>query len=87
MRWKSLEWHQYHAPLVLFSAGWSEKVFDQKFWRTEEESLSARLTPGPCFQTAGTGRAGRKTSRLGAAPGPAGPVHGLAGERADQNGR
>lgn len=32
MRWKSLaEWHQYHAPLVLFCADWSAKVVHWNF--------------------------------------------------------
>lgn len=46
-----------------------------------------RLTPWPCSQIDSAGRTGGETSRLGPEPRPAGPVHRLAGEGADQNGR
>lgn len=43
--------------------------------------------PLPHLSAGGAGRAGCKTVRLGPQPGPAGPVHRLAGEGADQNGQ
>lgn len=43
--------------------------------------------PLPHLSAGGAGRAGCETVRLGPQPGPAGPVHRLAGEGADQNGQ
>ena len=48
---------------------------------------SGRLTPRPCHPTDRAGRTGLEKGRLGPQPGPAGPVHRLAGEGTDQNGQ
>ena len=60
-------------------------------WAVSHQALlvhpSERLTPWPRLPTDGAGRAGREEGGLGPQPGPAGPVHRLPGEGADQNGQ